>query len=70
MLTNADTDRAYLAKQRDRYQEFQAQGQTSSALDALWRGASAADLLTADEYRTSALTDARITALLGKLGWI
>ena len=32
MLTNADTDRAYLAKQRDRYREFQAQGQHSSAL--------------------------------------
>jgi hypothetical protein len=69
MLTNQDTDRAYLAKQRDRYQEFQANGQTSSALDALWRGASAADLLTADEYRHSALTSDRIAALLGKLGW-
>ena len=70
MRTNADTDRAYLATQHSRYLQFVANGQTSSALDALWRGASAADLLSRDEYRTSALTDARITTLLGKLGWI
>ncbi len=70
MLTNVDTDRAYLATQHSRYLQFVANGQTSSALDALWRGASAADLLTADEYRASALSTDRIAALLGKLGWI
>ena len=57
MLTNADTDRAYLATQHSRYLQFVANGQTSSALDALWRGA-------------SALSTDRIAALLGKLGWI
>jgi hypothetical protein len=69
MMTNADTDRAYLATQHSRYLQFVANGQISSALDALWRGASAADLLTPDEYRHSALTSDRIAALLGKLGW-
>lgn len=69
MLTNQDVDLNYIETQHRRYREFQAQGQTSSALDALWRAASAADLLTAEEYRHSALSDARIAALLEALGW-
>lgn len=70
MITNEQVSENYLSTQGQRYREFVAQGQTSSALDALWRGASAADLLTREEYRSSALSSARIADLLIKLGWM
>lgn len=69
MFSQSQTDRAYLEKQCRRYNDFNAQGKTSSALDALWRGASAANLLDRGEVSSEGFTPARIAQLLRGLGW-
>jgi hypothetical protein len=40
-----------------------------TSLDALWRAASFLDLLTQAEHSHTALTPARVTELLARLGW-
>jgi hypothetical protein len=66
---NLDPDQSYQTRQHSRYRGFLALGQTSAAQDALWRAASAADLLHPDETGTDALSDARTAELIAKLGW-
>lgn len=41
----------------------------ATALDALWRAASDADMLTPQEHSYTELTSARVTELLTRLGW-
>ena len=64
----------YREKQHRRYTLAMAQSrhdvaQLVVALDALWRAASEADLLTTQEHSHTELTPARVAELLTRLGW-
>ena len=59
----------YQQKQREFYIAATRMGHVQTALDALWRAASEADLLALDERSHTDLTTARILALLDGLGW-
>jgi hypothetical protein len=67
-MNDTSTDQ-YIETQRQRYQSFAATGQTSSALDALWRGASAANALHRGEVSSEGFTAERVSQLLQTLGW-
>jgi hypothetical protein len=69
MFSPSQTDQAYLEKQCHRYHEALADGCISTALDALWRGASAANLLDRHEVSSEGWHEARIEELLQELGW-
>ena len=59
----------YRKMQHRRHREAMAQGNQERALDALWRAASEADMLTTQEHSYTELTPARVDALLTALGW-
>lgn len=64
----------YRKMQHRRYREAMAQSRHDAAqlvvaLDALWKAASEADMLTPQEQSYTDLTSARITELLTALGW-
>jgi hypothetical protein len=59
----------YQQKQREFYVTATRMGHVQTALDALWRAASEADLLAPDEASYEHFTTARILALLDGLGW-
>jgi hypothetical protein len=59
----------YQQKQRQFYISATRMGHVQTALDALWRAASEANLLAPDEASYEHFTTARILALLDGLGW-
>jgi hypothetical protein len=59
----------YQQKQRQFYIAATRTGHVQTALDALWRAASEANLLAPDEVNYEHFTTARILALLDGLGW-
>jgi hypothetical protein len=59
----------YQQKQRQFYISATRMGHVQTALDALWRAASEANLLAPDEVNYQRFTTARILALLDGLGW-
>ena len=59
-------NRQYQDKQRTRYSTATS---PQVAHDALWRAASAADLLRRNEVSQAQLTPARIADLTRRLGW-
>jgi hypothetical protein len=59
----------YQQKQREFYIAATRMGHVQTALDALWRAASEANLLAPDEVNYEHFTTARILALLDGLGW-
>ena len=59
----------YQQKQREFYIAATRMGHVQTALDALWRAASEANLLAPDEASYEHFTTARILALLDGLGW-
>lgn len=59
----------YREKQHKRYREAMAIGWNGTAMDAVWRAASEADLLTQDEYRDNDLPPSRMAELITLLGW-
>ena len=59
----------YQQKQRQFYVTATRMRVTQTALDALWRAASEADLLAPHEVNYEHFTTARILALLDGLGW-
>ena len=59
----------YQQKQRQFYITATRMGIVQTALDALWRAASEANLLAPDEASYEHFTTARILALLDGLGW-
>ena len=63
------TTTTYRDKQRQFYRIALGLGHLDTALDALWRAASEADLLTTAERSHTDLTTARILTLLDSLGW-
>lgn len=69
MQTSRDLYHDYQSRQHRRYREFLAVGQTSAAQDALWRAASAANLLRPNETSTDALTPDRVAELIAQLGF-
>ena len=59
----------YREKQYRRYREAMALKWHGTAMDAVWRAASEADLLTQDEYRDNDLPSSRMAELITLLGW-
>jgi hypothetical protein len=59
----------YHAKQHRLYRRSIKQGHQATAMDALWRAASFLDLLTTAEHSHTALSPARVTELIARLGW-
>lgn len=59
----------YQQKQRQFYISATRMGHVQTALDALWRAASEANLLAPEEASYEHFTTARILALLDGLGW-
>ena len=59
----------YHAKQARVYRRSIKQGHQATALDALWRAASFLDLLSLGEANYTALSPARVTELIARLGW-
>lgn len=59
----------YQEKQRGRYSYALAQGRPQVAHDALWRAASAANLLEHWEESGEGFSDERVQQLLSYLGW-
>ena len=51
------------------YREAMALKWHGTAMDAVWRAASDADLLTQDEYRDNDLPPNRMAELITLLGW-
>ena len=60
---------SYREKQHKRYTLAMAQGNRESAMDALWRAASEADLLMPHEHSHTDLVEQRVNHLLRRLGW-
>lgn len=60
---------SYREKQHRRYREAMALGWHGTAMDAVWRAASEADMLTQAEHWDNDLPPARVTELLARLGW-
>lgn len=59
----------YREKQHRRYREAMALKWHGTAMDAVWRAASEADMLTQDEYRDNDLPPSRMAELITLLGW-
>ena len=60
---------SYRQKQHKRYIEALALKWHGTAMDAVWRAASEADMLTQEEHRDNDLPPARMIELIGLLGW-
>jgi len=60
---------SYRQKQHKRYIEGLALGWHNTAMDAVWRAASEADLLTQAEHWDNELSPARMAELVAALGW-
>jgi len=60
---------SYRQKQHRRYREALALGWHGTAMDAVWRAASEADMLTQAEHRDNDLPPARMIELIGLLDW-
>ena len=60
---------SYRQKQHKRYIEGLALGWHGTAMDAVWRAASEADLLTQEEHWDNELSPARMAELVAALGW-
>lgn len=69
MMTNEQVDQEYQEKQRVHYHYALAQGRTQSAYDALWRAASAANLLECWEVSSEGFNEVRVQQLVQQLGW-
>lgn len=69
MMTNEQVDQEYQEKQRVHYHYALALGRPHSAYDALWRAASAADLLERWEVSSDDFTEDRVQQLVQQLGW-
>lgn len=64
------TDRDYYQeKQKNHYHFCITTGRTQSAYDALWRAASAANLLEYWEVSSEGFSDERVQQLVQQLGW-
>ena len=60
---------SYREKQYRRYREAMALGWHGTAMDAVWRAASEADMLTQAEHWDNDLPPSRVAELITLLGW-
>ena len=68
-IANTQTMNSYQKKQHQRYRMSLLLDNQESAMDALWRAANNADLLSTAEHSHTELSPQRISELLNHLGW-